>query len=51
MNIRENLLEDKHFLLQTLAELAEIERDRIVSSGLPKEFYTKEQLCELAKIL
>ena len=37
MDIRENLLENKHFLLQALAGLIEIERERILKSGLATE--------------
>lgn len=47
MNIRENLLEDKHFLLQALAGLVEIERDRIVSYGLARE----SQIQSLADVM
>jgi hypothetical protein len=47
MDIRENLLEDKHFLLQALAGLVTIERDRIISTGLARE----SQLNSLADVM
>lgn len=46
MNIRDYLLEDTHFILQTLAGLVEIERDRIVSNGLAK----RSQLSSLSDV-
>jgi hypothetical protein len=46
MNIRDALLENKNFVTYTLAGLVEVERDRILSTGLA----TESQLSSLADV-